>query len=150
MSAIEINVGPAASTMLQRQGQLLIAFTLAIFTSAFLLFAIQPMFTKMVLPQLGGSPAVWSVAMVFFQALLLGGYLYAHLSTRYLSTRQAAFLHLVLLAVTMFALPIGVSSAFGDAPSDGQAAWLMGIFLFSVGLPFFAVAGNGPLLQAWF
>ena len=71
-----------------------IVFTLTVFTSAFLLFAIQPMFTKMVLPQLGGSPAVWSVAMVFFQTLLLLGYLYAHLSTRYLPTRVAVILHI--------------------------------------------------------
>ena len=129
---------------------MLAAFTLAIFTSAFLLFAIQPMFTKMVLPQLGGTPAVWSVAMVFFQTLLLGGYLYAHLSTRYLSTRQAAFVHLGLLLVTATVLPIGVSAAFGAPPVDGQAFWLIGVFMASVGLPFFAVSGNGPLLQAWF
>ena len=128
----------------------LIAFTLAIFTSAFLLFAVQPMFTKMVLPQLGGSPAVWSVAMVFFQALLLAGYLYAHLSTRYLSTRAAMILHLALLAITAITLPIAVSGRFGAPPAEGQALWLIGVFLVSVGLPFFAVSGNGPLLQAWF
>lgn len=128
----------------------LIAFTLAIFTSAFLLFAVQPMFTKMVLPQLGGSPAVWSVAMVFFQALLLAGYLYAHLSTRYLPTRAAMILHLALLAITAITLPIAVSGRFGAPPAEGQALWLIGVFLVSVGLPFFAVSGNGPLLQAWF
>ena len=128
----------------------LIAFTLAIFTSAFLLFAVQPMFTKMVLPQLGGSPAVWSVAMVFFQALLLAGYLYAHLSTKYLSTRAAAILHIALLALTALTLPIAVSGQFGAPPAEGQALWLIGVFLVSVGLPFFAVSGNGPLLQAWF
>jgi hypothetical protein len=128
----------------------LIAFTAAIFTSAFLLFAVQPMFTKMVLPQLGGSPAVWSVAMVFFQALLLAGYLYAHISTKYLSTRSAAILHLGMMALTAITLPIAVSGQFGTPPEEGQAIWLIGVFLVSVGLPFFAVAGNGPLLQAWF
>lgn len=132
------------------QGGVLAAFALAIFTSAFLLFAIQPMFAKMVLPSLGGSPAVWSVAMVFFQALLLAGYAYAHLSTTWLSTRHAAILHLILLAVTLLALPIAVSSRLGEPPSEGQAFWLIGVFFLSVGLPFFAVAGNGPLLQAWF
>lgn len=125
-------------------------FTLAIFTSAFLLFAIQPMFTKMILPQLGGSPAVWSVAMVFFQALLLIGYLYAHLSTRYLTPRTAIFVHIGLLLITFTALPISIASGLGKPPSEGQAFWLIGVFTFSVGLPFFAVAGNGPLLQAWF
>ena len=125
-------------------------FTSAIFTSAFLLFAIQPMFTKMILPQLGGSPGVWSVAMVFFQALLLMGYLYAHLSTRYLSPRTAIYVHIGLLLVTFFALPISIASGLGKPPAEGQAFWLIGVFTFSVGLPFFAVAGNGPLLQAWF
>jgi hypothetical protein len=125
-------------------------FTLTVFTSAFLLFAIQPMFTKMVLPQLGGSPAVWSVAMVFFQALLLLGYLYAHLSTRYLPTRIAVIVHICLLLVTFITLPIAVSTGLGKPPVEGQMFWLIGVFTFSVGLPFFAVAGNGPLLQAWF
>ena len=125
-------------------------FTLAIFTSAFLLFSIQPMFTKMILPQLGGSPGVWSVAMVFFQAVLLLGYLYAHLSTRYLSPRTAICVHVGLLLVTFVALPISIASGLGKPPAEGQAFWLIGVFTFSVGLPFFAVAGNGPLLQAWF
>ena len=125
-------------------------FTSAIFTSAFLLFAIQPMFTKMILPQLGGSPGVWSVAMVFFQALLLMGYLYAHLSTRYLPPRTAIYVHLGLLLITFLALPISIASGLGKPPAEGQAFWLIGVFTFSVGLPFFAVAGNGPLLQAWF
>jgi hypothetical protein len=126
------------------------AFTLTVFVSAFLLFSIQPMFTKMILPQLGGTPAVWSVAMVFFQGLLLLGYLYAHLSTTYLSTRVAVGLHLLLLIVTFIALPISVSSGLGRPPLEGQMFWLIGVFGLSVGLPFFAVAGNGPLLQAWF
>ena len=125
-------------------------FTLAIFTSAFLLFAIQPMFTKMILPQLGGSPGVWSVAMVFFQALLLMGYLYAHLSTRYLSPRTAIYVHVGLLLITFIALPVSIATGLGKPPAEGQAFWLIGVFTFSVGLPFFAVAGNGPLLQAWF
>jgi spermidine synthase len=127
-----------------------LVFTLSIFTSAFLLFAIQPMFTKMVLPQLGGSPGVWSVAMVFFQAVLLLGYLYAHLSTRYLSPRLSVIVHMVLLIATFAALPIAVAKGVGHPPTEGQIPWLIGVFTFSVGLPFFAVAGNGPLLQAWF
>ncbi len=133
-----------------RGAALLATFTLAIFTSAFLLFFIQPMFTKMVLPHLGGSPAVWSIAMVVFQALLLAGYGYAHLSTTRLSTRNSALVHIALLLVTLVALPIAVSDRLGAPPADGQAFWLIGVFMLSVGLPFFAVAGNGPLLQAWF
>lgn len=150
MSAMEMDSKPAGSRRGAGAGAVLAAFTLAIFTSAFLLFAVQPMFTRMVLPQLGGSPAVWSVAMVFFQALLLAGYLYAHVLTTKLGLRQAAFLHLLLMALTAITLPIGVSAALGAPPAEGQAGWLIGVFLVSVGLPFFAVAGNGPLLQAWF
>ena len=126
------------------------AMTVTVFVSAFLLFSIQPMFTKMILPQLGGTPAVWSVAMVFFQGLLLLGYLYAHLSTTYLPTRRAIGLHVALLLVTFAALPISVSTGLGKPPVEGQMFWLIGVFALSVGLPFFAVAGNGPLLQAWF
>ena len=125
-------------------------FASALFLSAFLLFAVQPMFTKMVLPILGGSPSVWSVAMVFFQAMLLAGYCYAHLLIRVLPIRHAAFVHLAVMAVAFVALPIALSSGAYSPPASGEAMWLIGVFLASVGLPFFAVAGNGPLLQAWF
>ncbi len=125
-------------------------YTAAIFSSAFLMFAIQPMFTKMVLPQLGGSPGVWSVAMVFFQGLLLLGYLYAHLSTRFLPVRAGVALHVAMLVITLVALPIAMSTTLGSPPAEGQVFWLIGTFALSVGLPFFAISGNGPLLQAWF
>ncbi len=127
-----------------------LVYTLAIFTSAFLMFSVQPMFTKMVLPQLGGSPGVWSVAMVFFQGLLLAGYLYAHLSSKYLSIRAGVVVHAALLLVATFALPIALTSTLGHPPVEGQIPWLLGVFGLSVGIPFFAIAGNGPLLQAWF
>ena len=125
-------------------------FTATLSLSAALLFGIQPMFTKMVLPRLGGSPSVWSVAMVFFQTALLAGYLYAHLSTRYLRFGWAVSVHLCLLAAAFVSLPIGVAVGFGRPPEDGQATWLIGLLAMSVGLPFFALAGNAPLLQAWF
>ncbi len=118
--------------------------------SAFLLFSVQPMFAKMVLPWLGGSPAVWSVAMVFFQALLLCGYLYAHLSVTYLPHRAAVALHAVLALAAFMALPLGVSQAFGTPPEENQAFWLIGVFTASVGLPFFVLSATAPLLQAWF
>src|SRR5918999_6282378 len=76
----------------------------AIFLSAFLLFGLQPMFTRMVLPVLGGSPAVWSVAMVFFQALLLAGYLYAHFLTRLLNIQAAGILHLGVMACAVLGM----------------------------------------------
>jgi hypothetical protein len=129
----------------------LATFTGTLFLSALLLFAVQPLFAKMVLPRLGGSPGVWSVAMVFFQGALLAGYAYAHLLIARLSPRHGALVHLgVMAAVLILALPIGVASGFGRPPSEGQALWLLGLFAASIGLPFFAVAANAPLLQAWF
>ncbi|TGD95489.1 fused MFS/spermidine synthase [Methylobacterium nonmethylotrophicum] len=122
----------------------------ALLLSAFLLFSVQPMFTKLVLPRLGGSPATWSVALVVFQALLLGGYLYAHLLARWFGTRAALLLHLALMLVAGLSLPIGVPAGFGHPPAEDQALWLVGLFATAVGLPFFALSANGPLLQAWF
>lgn len=129
---------------------LLIVFTAAIFLSAALLFAVQPMFAKMVLPRLGGSPAVWSVAMVFFQAMLLAGYAYAHLITRILPGRYSVFIHLAVMAGATLLLPLSIAAGWGRPPEEGEALWLLGLFAVSIGLPFFALSANGPLLQAWF
>ncbi len=129
---------------------LLPVFAATIFLSATLLFSVQPMFTKMVLPLLGGSPSVWSVAMVFFQAVLLAGYGYAHAMTHCLDPRRVAFVHLGVIALAFTALPIAVANGWGHPPADHQALWLIGLFGASIGLPFFAVAANAPLLQAWF
>jgi hypothetical protein len=129
---------------------LLIVFTAAIFLSAALLFSVQPLFAKMVLPRLGGSPAVWSVAMVFFQAALLLGYAYAHFLTRFLPGRLSVFIHLALMCVATLTLPLAIAAAWGRPPGGGEAFWLLGLFTVSIGLPFFALAANGPLLQAWF
>jgi SAM-dependent methyltransferase len=131
-------------------GILLGVFASAIFLSAALLFVVQPLFTKMVLPQLGGSPSVWSVAMVFFQAVLLAGYAYAHAVTRWLPTRAAVVGHVLVLIVATFALPLAIAADWGRPPSHGAAGWLLGLFTVSIGLPFFALSANGPLLQAWF
>jgi len=133
-----------------RNALVLAVYTAAIFTSALLLFAVQPLFTKMVLPRLGGSPAVWSVAMVFFQSLLLAGYAYAHYLMRLKSRTAPVVIHLALLAVAALALPLSIASGWGEPPASGYAFWLLGLFAASIGLPFFALAANNPLLQAWF
>ena len=125
-------------------------FSGAIFLSASLLFWVEPLFSKMVLPVLGGTSAVWSVAMVVFQGLMLAGYVYAHLLTRYLDIRQALLVHLITLACAALCLPIAIASGFQTPPQDGLSLWLVGAFLCSIGLPFFALAANAPLLQAWF
>lgn len=131
-------------------GALLATFIAAIFVSAALLFAVQPMFTKMVLPQLGGAAAVWSVALVFFQTALLAGYIYAHLITRFAPGRTSLIIHIAVNAVACFFLPLHIASNFGPPPQSGEAFWLLALFTVSIGLPFFALAANGPLLQAWF
>jgi len=128
----------------------LTAFTAAVFVSALLLFAVQPMFTRMVLPRLGGSPSVWSVAMVFFQTALLAGYTYAHLLTRYAKPAAAVGIHLVLLVVAALTLPLSIATSWGEPPGGLAALWLLGLFTVSIGLPFFALSANNPLLQAWF
>jgi hypothetical protein len=133
-----------------RNRLVLIVYTAAIFVSALLLFSVQPLFTRMVLPRLGGSPAVWSVAMVFFQSLLLGGYAYAHYLMRLRSRLIPVTIHLVLLAIALLTLPLSIAGGWGEPPSGGYAFWLLGLFAVSIGLPFFALAANNPLLQAWF
>jgi hypothetical protein len=137
---------PSAS----RNRLVLVVYTAAIFVSALLLFSMQPLFTKMVLPRLGGSPAVWSVAMVFFQSLLLGGYAYAHFLMKLKNRAIPVAVHLVLLVVALLTLPLSIASGWGEPPTSGYAFWLLGLFVVSVGLPFFALAANNPLLQAWF
>ena len=133
-----------------RNRLVLVVYTAAIFVSALLLFSVQPLFTKMVLPRLGGSPAVWSVAMVFFQSLLLGGYAYAHFLMQIRNRAIPVAVHLVLLVVALLTLPLSIASGWGEPPTSGYAFWLLGLFAVSIGLPFFALAANNPLLQAWF
>src|SRR6266852_1838091 len=133
-----------------RNRLVLVVYTAAIFVSALLLFSVQPLFTKMVLPRLGGSPAVWSVAMVLFQSLLLAGYAYAHVLMQIKNRATPIAVHLVLLVVALSTLPLSVAGGWGTPPTSGYAFWLLGLFAVSIGLPFFALAANNPLLQAWF
>jgi hypothetical protein len=148
MSSAELATGQPSA--LSRNRLVLVIYTAAIFVSALLLFSVQPLFTKMVLPRLGGSPAVWSVAMVFFQSLLLAGYVYAHLLMRVKSRVIPIVVHLLLLLVAFAALPLAIAARWGEPPTSGYALWLLGLFVASIGLPFFALAANNPLLQAWF
>src|ERR1041384_1015743 len=128
----------------------LMLYGVTLFVSALLLFAVQPMFTKMVLPRLGGSPSVWSVAMVAFQAFLFVGYVYAHLIARLLTPGRAAVAHLAFLALVAFTLPLGIAPGFSVPPDDGVMPWLMGLYAVSIGIPFTALSATAPLLQHWF
>ncbi len=126
------------------------AFTSTIFLSALLLFAIQPMFAKMALPVLGGSPSVWSVSVFFFQAALLVGYLYAHLLINKVPSHLTGIVHLGVCALALVSLPIGIATWVGEPPQGEPYLWQLGMFTASIGLPFMAVSANAPLLQAWF
>ena len=130
---------------------MVVLFAATLFLSSSLLFIVQPMIAKMVLPMLGGTPAVWNTCMVFFQATLLAGYLYAHASTRWLRFHHQAILHIALLAASFFALPVLVATHNAEPPATGMPiGWLLRVLLISVGLPFFLVSSSGPLLQRWF
>lgn len=125
-------------------------FAITLFVSAALLFSVQPMFAKMVLPLLGGAPAVWNTCLVFYQAVLLMGYLYAHLSLKWLGPRRQAWLHLLLLCLPWIVLPISVAHDWVPPPGVFPVFWLWMLLSVSVGLPFLLVSASAPMLQAWF
>ncbi|MEL6298516.1 MAG: fused MFS/spermidine synthase [Pseudomonadota bacterium] len=128
----------------------LYVYAATLLLSASLLFSVQPIFAKMVLPYLGGSPSVWAVAMCFFQAALLAGYCYAHALNRFAPHRLAPAIHLGVCAVAVLTLPFGLPEWAQDAPTGNTYLWLIGVLAVGVGMPFFAVSANAPLLQAWF
>ncbi|HEX8302360.1 fused MFS/spermidine synthase [Sphingomonas sp.] len=123
-------------------------FVAAILTGSFLLFLVQPMLARMALPKLGGAPAVWNSAMLVYQALLLGGYAYAHWLGR-VPPRMQATIHLCVLAVAAFWLPIGLMQM--ELPADAEPAiWVPWLFGASIGPLFFAISAQAPLLQRWY
>jgi hypothetical protein len=146
----ELSAHELAEKTTRGQFPLLATFAGAILVSAALLFMVQPMFTKMVLPRFGGAPSVWSVAIVFFQTTLLAGYAFAHLLTRYLPGWRSVFVQLAVMLAAVTLLPLAIAVGWERPPAVGEAFWLIGLFTVSIGLPFFALAANSPLLQAWF
>jgi len=121
-----------------------------IFLSAFLLFQVQPIIGKIVLPWFGGSAAAWTVCMLFFQLTLLLGYLYSHLGSRYLAPRRQAWLHAGLLLAAALTLPIIPGNGWKPSPGDDPALLLLGLLAATIGLPYFLLSTTGPLLQHWF
>lgn len=126
------------------------AYAVAIFFGAFLLFQVQPLMGKYVLPWFGGAPAVWTTCMLFFQVLLLGGYGYAHLSSRWLKPRAQVGLHLALVALGLMILPIMPDPSWKPAGADNPTLRILGVLAVSVGLPYFVLSATAPLLQSWF
>src|SRR6266478_5267594 len=120
------------------------------FTGATLLFVVQPMVGKMILPLLGGTPAVWSTCMVFFQAALLGGYAYAHASTALLGVSRQMLLHVALLALPFTVLPLAVNSVLLRGGEANPVLDVLLLLSLSVGLPFLVVSATAPLIQQWF
>jgi spermidine synthase len=125
-------------------------YAVGVFASAGLVFLVEPMIARMVLPRLGGSSAVWNTSLAFFQAALLAGYAYAHALQRLSSLKAQMSLHLVVLVLAALALPLHISDALGAPSLDQPALWLIGVLAVSVGAPFAALSATAPLLQAWY
>lgn len=124
-------------------------FILAALSNAFLLFLVEPLVGKMVLPIVGGTPSVWNTVMLFFQTALLGGYLYAHVSRR-LSARRQILVHAFILAGAALLLPVGVPNGWVAPGVELPLAWVFVLVGVMVGGPFFTVASAAPLIQRWF
>lgn len=127
-----------------------ILFVATIFLSASLLFFVQPMFARIVLPTIGGSPAVWTTAMLFFQTVLIAGYLYAHLLTRHVAPRAQLAIHLAVWASALLFLPLAIPDGWHFDPTGPMAWQTLLLFAAGVGLPFFALSANAPLIQFWY
>ena len=125
-------------------------YGLTIFLSAFLLFQVQPMIGKMILPWFGGSASVWTTCMLFFQMILLLGYLYSHWIVARLSPRRQSQLHIALLLASLLVMPIAPSDAWKPTGAENPTLRILGLLLASIGLPYFVLSTTGPLVQAWF
>jgi hypothetical protein len=125
-------------------------YGLTIFLGAFLLFQVQPILGKLILPWFGGSASVWTTCMLFFQVLLLAGYLYSHCIVTYLSPRRQTIAHLALLVVSLFLLPLGLDESLRPTGAEDPTMRILLLLTVSAGLPYFCLSTTGPLVQAWF
>lgn len=125
-------------------------YTLTSILSAFLVFFIQPVAAKLALPSLGGIPAVWNGCMLFFQTMLLLGYMYAHGLSKWCKTKHQPYLHMALLLITVSLFPLSFDGAQGIDPAHAPMQWLMALLFYSLALPFFTISASAPLLQKWF
>src|SRR5215469_12278641 len=125
-------------------------YALTIFLGAFLLFQVQPLMAKFILPWFGGGPGVWTACMVFFQVWLLAGYAYAHASSRYLQLRTQAAFHLALLLAALVFLPILPSPEWKPGSDSEPTGRILVLLIANLGLPYLVLAASGPLFQAWF
>ncbi len=131
------------------QSKMLPLYTLTLFISAALLFVVQPMVAKLILPHLGGSPSVWTVCLLFFQATLLLGYTYAHVATSRLGVRKQSITHILLVSLALAMLPLNASLELAPAVESDPALYLLTLLVSLVGLPFFLLSTTTPMLQRW-
>ena len=127
----------------------MILYAVTIFLSAFLLFQVQPLIARSILPWFGGTAAVWTVCMLFFQVVLLAGYIYSHAYIR-LQTRAQRWVHVALLIAAATTLPLAASASWKPAGGDDPTWLILGLLATSVGLPYFMLSTTGPLVQAWY
>ena len=127
-----------------------LTYATAVLLGAFLLFQVQPLISRFILPWFGGNPAVWTTCLLFFQALLFAGYAYAHLSERLLSPAVQAGVHLALLTAALLVLPIAPDSAWKPPDGSNPAGRILLLLTVTVGLPYFVLSTTAPLIQAWF
>ena len=126
-----------------------VIYALTIFIGAFLLFQVQPLIGKFILPWFGGTPAVWTTCMLFFQLLLLGGYAYVHVTSRWLKPRTQAIVHLVLLAAALALLPITPPDSLKPDGGGNPTIQILVLLASTIGLPYFVLSATGPLMQHW-
>ncbi len=125
-------------------------YALTVLLAAFLLFQVQPLIAKIILPWFGGASSVWSACMLFFQAALLGGYLYAHWLNEKLPGRRQAIVHSVLLTASLLVLPLDPDASWKGAGLENPEWRILGLLAATVGLPYFLLATTSPLVQAWY
>lgn len=128
----------------------MLAFAATIFAGAFLLFQVQPLIGKFILPWFGGSPAVWTTCMLFFQVLLLGGYAYAHWLTTWIKPQKQAALHCLFLLAAVSFLPIVPGDQWKPEPGTEPTGHILMLLLATIGMPYFVLSATGPLIQKWF
>src|SRR5438045_3585997 len=128
----------------------MLPYALTVLLSAFLLFQVEPIVAKMMLPWFGGSAAVWTTCMLFFQIVLLLGYLYSHAVIRCLKSRMQIILHVSLLLLSLAALPVYPNATWKPIGGEEPTIGILGLLAVTLGLPYFLLSTTGPLLQAWY
>jgi SAM-dependent methyltransferase len=149
VSLLTNSFGPDGSEAGQRPASLGL-YAATIFFSAFLLFEVEPIIAKIVLPWFGGSAAVWTTCLLFFQTVLLGGYLYAHVAMRRLAPRTQVWVHIGLLAVSLLALPVIPSAGWKPMGNEDPSWRILGLLAVTLGLPYLLLSATSPMLQAWY